>query len=73
MGSQSYNSTQATIMAMRNKCAALLQDSVYTYIDSVHTCRAYLSGRLTYQFALESNHRPFTVSDLAVSYRLYCK
>ena len=29
MGTQSYNSTQATIMAMRNKCAALLQDSVY--------------------------------------------
>ena len=72
MGSQSYNSTQATIMAMRNKCATLLQDSVYIYIDSVHTCRVYLSGRLTSQFALESNHMPFTVSDLAVPYRLHC-
>ena len=29
MGSQSYNSTEATSMAMRNKCAALLQASVY--------------------------------------------
>ena len=45
---------------------------IIIYVDSVHTCRAFLGGRLTYQFALESNHRPFTVSDLAVPYRLYC-
>ena len=45
---------------------------LYIYIDSVHTCRVYLSGRLTSQFALESNHMPFTVSDLAVPYRLHC-